>query len=207
MGRYTKLKNIPTNFANIQVAEHAQRIAELGVDLAGLITAANASRTYFQSIPLATLRETTNLDVANIAANGGVLASDTHPILEAVNAATKGQQRLAWAADNVDQVMFQIDLPPDLDATEDLTINIRGLMSGSTATTTSMVSAAYFDEGNAVADLGATDFAAAVGQVVITIAAADIPSDSKSLTVGLTPEAHATDALYVTSITVQGTLT
>jgi len=208
MGRMTRTFSTPSNPAHIKPAKEAQRIAELGVDLDALVAAVNASRTYFQPIPLATLRETTNMDVGAVAANGGLLASDTTPILEAINAATDGCQRVAWAAANVDQVMFQVPLPPDIDTTEDLEIHIRGLMAGATDTTTSMVSAAYFNEGDtAIADTGATDFAATVGEVVITIAAADIPTGAQTLSVGLTPEAHANDALYVTGIWLEGVLT
>ncbi len=44
----------------------------------------------FITIPLPGLRETANLDVGNLAAHGGILASDSTPILEAINAATDG---------------------------------------------------------------------------------------------------------------------
>ncbi len=174
-------------------------------DIKGLIDELNDNRTYFHAVPLATLRETTNMDVGNIAANGGLLASDSTPILEAVNGATDGCQRVAWAATNVDQVMFQVPLPPDFDVSSDLEIHIRGLMGGATDTTTSLVSAAYFNEGDtAVADTGSTDFTAAASEVIITIANADIPTGAQTLSIGLTPEAHGTDALYVTAVWLEG---
>ena len=207
MSRYTKLFNISFNPAKLHIAKWNNLVAKLAKDLSNLITANNASRVYFHSFSLDEARITTNMDVGNIAAVGGLGASDSDPILEAVNAATKGQQRLNWAANSVVQIMLNVNLPPDFDPTEDLEIHLKGLMSGSTATTTSMVSAVYFDEEDAVADLGAADFTDAVSEVIITIAAADIPADSQNLSIGLTPEAHATDALYVTGIWLEGTLT
>ncbi len=215
MANYTRTQELPTSERNVG-GQHRDEISKSNKDLRGLIAAYNAADTaltalqtkyaaLFMDLPLQDWRLTSNLDVGNIAANGGGSASDSDPILEAINAATDGAQRLHWASSSVVQISKQITLPPDFDPAQDLIIYVRGLMAGATNTTTSMVSACYFNEGDtAVADLGATDFTTAVTNVAITIAAADIPAGAKTLTIGLTPEAHGDDALYVTAIWLEG---
>lgn len=150
-------------------------------------------------LPLNCWRESTNFNVGNIAANGGVLASDTTPILSAINGATDGCQRIQWAASNNDQIVQSIVLPDDLVRTQDITFNAR-IASGGTTNAVGFTLASYFDEGDtAVADASGTNQTVTYANVIATIAAADIPATARTLTIGLTPVAHTTDTLNLTA--------
>ena len=65
------------------------------------------------------------------------------------------------------------------------------------ANTVTLASDSYFNEGDTkVEDVTAT-IAQTAAEVTITIAAADVPAGAQSLTIELTPSAHAGDALYM----------
>jgi len=158
---------------------------------------------HFIPIPLTSLREATNFDVGNIAANGGVLASDTTPILSAINDATDGCQRVTWAAGNNDQVIFQTPLPPNLDVTKDIVIHFR-IASGGTTNAVGFTLASFFNESDtSIADTSTTNQTTSYAEKIATIAAADVPAGAQTLTVGLTPVAHTTDTLNLTAIWVE----
>jgi hypothetical protein len=172
-------------------------LAELYTDL--------LSAQAFIPVPLTTLREVTNFDVGNIAANGGILASDTTPVLDAINAATDGCQRILWAAGNTDSVMFQTPLPPSLDVASDLVIHTR-VMSGTTDAM-GFTTKSHFNEGDtSIADTGETIQSATWAEKIITIAAVDIPAGAQTLTVELTPNgAGTTDVFAMSAIWIEYT--
>ena len=152
----------------------------------------------FIPIPLTTLREVTNFDVGNIAANGGILASDTTPVLDAINAATDGCQRVLWAINNTDSVMFQTALPPNLDVASDVVIHTR-VMAGTTDAM-GFTTKAHFNEGDgSIADTGETIQTATWTEKIITIAAADVPAGAQTLTVELTPNGGGTTDVFAMS--------
>lgn len=152
----------------------------------------------FVPIPLNTWREATNFDVANIAANGGILASDTTPLLEGINDATDGCQRLVWAASNNDQIVNSIPLPPDLDPDKPLILKMR-IASGGTTDAVGFTLDSFFNEGDTkVSDTSGTNQTTTITVVTATIAAADIPAGVETITMGLTPVAHTTDTLNLT---------
>ena len=154
----------------------------------------------FLPIPLNTLRETSNFAVGNIAANGGVLASDTTPILAPINGATDGCQTLAWAPSNNDQVVFQTPLPPDIDLTKDIVVHCR-LKSAGTTNAVGFTVDSFFDEGDTkVVDATTTNQTATWAEKIATIAAADLPATAQTLTIGLTPAAHTTDIMYCSAV-------
>lgn len=154
----------------------------------------------FAPVPLTSLRETTNFNVGNAAANGGLLASDTTPILSAINGATDGCQILAWAASNGDQVTFQTPLPPDLDDAADLVLHMR-IKSAGTTDAVGFTVDSFFNEGDTkVVDTSETNQTATWAEKIATIAAADVPAGAQTLTIGLTPVAHTTDILYLSAI-------
>lgn len=158
---------------------------------------------HFIPIPLTSLREATNFDVSNIAANGGLLASDTTPILSAINDATDGCQRVTWAAGNNDQVIFQTPLPPNLDVTKDIVIHFR-IASGGTTNAVGFTLASFFNEGDtSIADTSTTNQTTSYAEKIATIAAADVPAGAQTLTVGLTPVAHTTDTMNLTGIWIE----
>jgi hypothetical protein len=157
----------------------------------------------FIPVALTSLRELTAGAIPNAAANGGLLASDTTPILNTANGDTDGAFRLSWAASNSDAVGFQIPLPPDFDGAANLEIHVRAAMAGATDTPTISCDS-YFDEGDIkVADVSAAITGAAYAEYTITIAAADIPDTAQTFSVELTPGAHTTDALYLSAIWIE----
>lgn len=132
-----------------------------------------------------------NGDVGNIAANGGVLASDTTPILRG-NAAETAE--IFWATGNVDPISTQIVLPPDFDGTANVTVDL-WVYSGATDAATFTVESGW--DGGALVSDSASDagtLSATLHKITATIAAADIPNTARLLTLALTPtNAHATD--------------
>ena len=166
------------------------------------------SKTGFIGIPLSTLREMATSAIPNIAAVGGILASDTTPIFNTFNADTDSAQHLSWVANGVHPVGFQTPLPPNFDFSQPLYVHILAEMSGSTPWDTCTVAAdTFFDVG----DTKVEDTVAITGGTVVdwtlTIAAADIPFLAKTVSIELTPGAHANDALYVFAIWLEfGTL-
>lgn len=154
----------------------------------------------YLGMPLNSFREATNFDVGAIAANGGILASDTTPVLDAINAATDGVQRMLWAAANNDQVVVSLPLPPDLDAAKDLVLHSR-IVSGGITDAVGFTVDTFFDEGDTkVIDTTGTNQTATYAEVTATIAAADIPAAAQVITIGLTPVAHTTDTMACTAI-------
>lgn len=148
-------------------------------------------------IPLAliTAREATAGDVGAIAANGGILASDTTPVLSGTG--TTVSQQALWAASNVDQILWDVPLPEDFDGKEDVLVEL-WVASGGTSDLASFAVSTSWDGGAAVADT-ATDPAASVTVHKITarIAAADIPDSPSFMSIGLTPAAHGTDTVIL----------
>lgn len=135
-----------------------------------------------------------NGDVGAITANGGVLASDTTPIMR--GAAGLITQELSWAASNSDPIVCQLALPPDFDGRSDVTIEL--LVNSGTTDAASFTVASSWDGGATVSDT-ATDGAksATFHTVTATIAADDIPDAAASLTLMLTPGAHTTNAIQL----------
>lgn len=177
-------------------------------DLAtGAVTAAKLAttlKTGFIPVSLSTVRELSSGSFINAAGNGGLLASDTTPILTTINGDTDGAWRLAWAASNVDPIGFQVPLPPDLDEASVVEIHLRAYMAG--ATDTPVISAdSYFDEGDTKVEDDSPALNATPTERIISIAAADVPAGAQTLSVELTPGAHGTDILYVTAIWVEYT--
>jgi hypothetical protein len=179
---------------------------ETGDIATGAITAAKLSttlKTGFISVPLATLREVSSNAIPNAAGNGGLLASDTTPVLNLTNGDTDSALRVLWAATNADPVIFQVALPPDLDEASNVEVHFRAAMEG--ATDTPVISAdSYFNEGDTkVEDDSPAVTGTTPAEYTITIAAADVPAGSQTMTVELTPGAHGDDDLYVYAIWVE----
>lgn len=162
----------------------------------------NSQRNYVafrDSIPLSlvTFREATAGDVGNIVANGGLLASDTTPVLSGSSSSVS--QQLSWAASNVDQVLVDVSLPEDFDGRDDVTIEL--WVSSGTTNAASFTVTTGWDGGADVTDT-ATDATASatVHKVTATIAAADIPDQASFVSIGLTPAAHGTDAIVLKAV-------
>ena len=153
----------------------------------------------FIGIPLNTFRETSSFDVGAITVNGGILASDTTPVLDAINGATDGCQRLLWASSNNDQVVTAIPLPPDLDPAKDVVLHAR-IVSGGTTNAVGFTVDTFWNEADSkITDTTGTNQTTTHAEVTATIAAADIPAGAQTLTIGLTPVAHTNDSMAMTA--------
>lgn len=120
----------------------------------------------------------------------------TDPILDMANGDTDSALRWAWVATSVVAIIVQVPLPPDIDVTKDLVLHLL-TKKDADANTVTLASDAYFMDGDTkVEDVTAT-IAQAFGETIITIAATDIPVGAQTVTIELTPSAHAGDALYM----------
>lgn len=131
-------------------------------------------------------------DVANIAGNGGILASDTTPIMrgDAANSA-----EVVWVTGDVDPIGFQISLPTTADGTVAAYLDLE-VYSGTTNAATMGVASSW----NGAAEVtdsadDASTKSATAHTITATIAAADIPDAPTRVTFRITPPTHATDAI------------
>ena len=154
----------------------------------------------FIPIPLTTFRELSAGVFINAAGNGGILASDTTPIL--TNIADGDAMRIAWAAGNTDQIAASVVLPPDCDGTADLVVHMLCSKDANVNNACHMDGEAYFGE----SDVDCFPAAAAAnllidtkGEYTATIASADVPDTqaNANMTLLLMPEAHAGDVVYL----------
>jgi hypothetical protein len=149
----------------------------------------------YVTIPLSAWRVVSATgDVGDIAAIGGVLASDTAPIFEAV--ATSNEQAIRWVATGVEPIGVSIALPRDFDDTADATLDLE-ISSGATNAATMGCASAWSAgaAGTEVSDSTVDVASATPHRLSITIAAADIPAGARRATFRLTPPAHAADAI------------
>jgi len=152
-------------------------------------------------IPLSAWREVASNDIAALGTagatgSGGVLATDTAPAYEYINGATDKGHRVLWAAANVDAIACSIPLPPDLDDAQAMTVHFYGEMGGATDTPTLTV-AAFFGIGDSNAGGATGALANAVGEVSVSIAAADVLAHPNSLALEVAPGTHGTDTVIV----------
>lgn len=120
----------------------------------------------------------------------------TNPILDYANGDTDSALRWIWAAADVEEIITQIPLPPDFDPTADMVLHML-TKKDADANTVTLAADTYFMDGDTkVEDVSGT-IAQAYAETTITIAAADIPAGAQTVTIELTPSAHAGDALYL----------
>ena len=151
---------------------------------------------YHACVPLSlhSFREAdANADVGAIAANGGILASDTTPIMR--GASSLISQEISWASSNSDPIVCQFALPPDFDGRNDVLVEF-WVYSGTTNAATISVASSW-DAGATVTDSAVGSASATIHKTTATIAAADIPDSASFVTLLLTPAAHTTDALQL----------
>lgn len=171
-------------------------IDALQTDVANLQTDAGVGSVCFK---LTDLRETTSGgDVANAAGNGGLLASDTTPILRGDST---NSQEVSWAAGNADVVMLTTTLPPDVDGGQNVTLDLwvyTDNSGGGGIDAATFTVQTNWDGGAAVSDT-ATDGspATSIHKITATIAASDVPATPSLLTILLTPAAHAADPVQL----------
>lgn len=138
-------------------------------------------------------RETATGDEGNIAANGGILASDSTPVLSGTG--TTVSQEISWAAGNSDQILLQKALTPDFDGRDDALLEL-WVNSGTTdlASFTALLNfdAAAADVSVTVTDTGAS---ATTHKVTARVPASSIPDSPSFVSLALTPATHATNAI------------
>lgn len=201
------LGEVPTS-AELASTSNGEGAALVGIEDAGTFTAATdveaALAELYQHlfsatggcvpIQLSAFREVSATgDVGDAAAIGGVLASDTTPIL--LGLATTNDWSIQWATTEVDPIGCSFMLPPDFDGTANATLDLV-VASGSSDAATFAVYTSW-DGGAEVTD-SADDSgtkSATAHTISATIAAADIPDVPKRVTFRLTPGAHATNAI------------
>jgi hypothetical protein len=134
-------------------------------------------------------------DVGATAANGGILSSDTVPVLSGT-AATVSQQ-ISWATGQVQQVLCQVSLPEDFDGKEDVFVDL--WVNSGTSDAATFTVATNWDAAAADISDTATDGArsATTHKIQAVISAADIPDGAAFVSIALTPAAHATNAIQL----------
>lgn len=145
-------------------------------------------------------------DVANIAGNGGILASDTTPIM--LGLGTTDLQTISYAATVVDAVCASVILPPNVDGTAAVTVNIITAKdnAGNDVPTWTVLSNWIAVGAAPTTDVTDTSAATAddalVQSLATTIAAADVPDAPIGVSLNLVPGAHGTDALYLFGVEI-----
>ncbi len=155
----------------------------------------------FLPLSLVNAREVSSGDPGNIAANGGILASDTTPVLEAANGATDSMLRITWASSNVDPIAISAALPPDLDVAADLVFHYRAT-TGGTTDSFKLTLESWFNEGDTkVSDTSAVNLTqnGTYAEGTITIAASDVPAGAQTITINLFPATHGNDTCLLNS--------
>ncbi len=173
-------------------------------------------RTGWIPIPLTSLREINSNDIPVMsdspltndpAGFGGLLCKNTSPILEYVNGDTDSAWRLRWAASNVDKVGFSTMLPPDLDFSQPLLMNLLAAMGGANDTPTVTLES-FFGKGDTkISDTSAAITGTTEAIYAITIAAADLETNVKKRCASfeLTVGAHGTDTFLIYGLELQYT--
>jgi hypothetical protein len=145
-------------------------------------------------LPLHGFREATSGDVSNIAANGGILASDTTPVMSGT--ASTVSQQLSWAASNVDQILCQLPLPEEFDGREDVLIEL-WVNSGTTDAASFSVLTNWDGAAADITDTATGSASATTHKTTARISAADIPDSPSFVSVALVPATHGTNAIVL----------
>lgn len=148
-------------------------------------------------LDITALREIASNDIQNLAAVGGIMASDSTPALARVNGATDKALRLAWAAADVTEVAFPpVAIPRDL--TGAATVHLYAGSGGTTDAPTIDVQA-FVDVGDTEMGTatGAVPLSPAYAEVTAALTATNLGGHPGFLNLSLVPAAHGTDALYV----------
>jgi hypothetical protein len=150
----------------------------------------------FVPLPLVQAREIATNDTINAAGNGGLLASDTTPILKRENGATDKKLYVEWAASNSDEIVWDFPYPPDLDDGAAVEVHLLALMNG--ATDTPVIAVSYFE---GIGDTNAGGNTAALSntlaELTVSIAHANVGTAPNAASVGLVPGAHTTDKVQL----------
>lgn len=170
------------------------KIVDANVTAAKLTT---TMATGYIPLPLAQAREIATNDIINTAGDAGVLSSNTTPILARVNGATDKQLRLTWAASNVDEIVWSVVSPPDLDDAAAVEVHLLAAMEA--ANDTPVIGVSFFEgvgDSNAGGNTAAVT-GTSVAEYTVSIAHGNIGAAPQPWSIGLVPAAHGTDKLYL----------
>lgn len=183
-------------------------------DLNATLQADLQSAQSFIPLDIAALRDIASNAIQNLAAHGGVLASDSTPILQRVNGATDKALRVVWAASDSNEAQFPpIPWPPDLDPTENVIVHL--LLARDTGTDDCTIDVQAFEvavTGSAYAgdtEMGSATTAltatATIQEKTVTLSASNIAGHPGCLHLSLVPAAHTTDAISLYSAWIEYT--
>lgn len=139
--------------------------------------------------------------------SGGILATDTTPILQRINGATDKAARISWVATDVGEIQFApVPIPPDYDNTEVLTVHLLVYKNANTDTT-------FVIDVQAWSGIGDTEMGGDTAAITETVAAeksvsltgANVGAHPGVLTINLVPGAHANDAVYLLAAWIEYT--
>lgn len=153
-------------------------------------------------VSLNDFREATTGDVSAIAANGGILASDTTPALSGTS--TGISQQISWIAGNVDQILCQYALPTDFDGRDDVLVDL--WVNSGTTDLASFTIASAWDGGTSVSTTATDPAQSATTHLYTTrIPNASVPDSPSYLSMSLVPATHATDAITLVAVRIRFT--
>jgi hypothetical protein len=194
--------------ATVRVADATPTIAQCGdynssnkTMQVRVLQGSVASVSALKTVPLgiARAREIASNNIQNLAAHGGILASDSVPDLLRVNGATDKALRLTWAAGEQDEIQFeQFTKPADLDVSSDLTVHLMVAKDANTDTAAVIDVQAWDGVGDT--EMGGNTAALATADLTeytVTIANANIAAAPGFMNFGIIPGAHANDAIYL----------
>lgn len=153
-------------------------------------------------------REIAGDAIQNLAAHGGLLASDSDPTLQFENGATDSTWKASWAASSVAQIAIQVPLPPDYYSALALTLRIVAKMdlAGGSIVDTPVMNAKFYMDGIATAANAKTTGATGAistdeyAEYSVDIDPSYIDENARTVTVILYPGAHTTDALDLCAV-------
>lgn len=150
-------------------------------------------------IPISNLRlVSSGNDVGNIAAIGGVGASDSDPIFRGDAA---GSYEWSWAnGAHVGALGCDVSLPDDYDGSRDVTVELDVYSGSSDAATFTF---AYGADGAAEASASVSDAATKSATRHTITATLTAPGAAKELSIRLTPAAHATNAIQLCRVALK----
>lgn len=186
---------ISTTAATVSIADAGSHTSETTVEAAlQEIYQDLLSIQHCIPIPLMTLMES---DATNVV---DYLGKATTPILDMKDGDTDSVMTVTWADADQDPIIMQAILPPGFTPGSDLVLHIRAAMQDTNDTPVLDIDT-YFNEGDTkVSDASGAITGTAYAEYTATIANADIPAGAQTVTIELTPAAHANDEIYVTAL-------
>lgn len=179
----------------LQISKNKLRTGTLGAKVVVGQKLTATMDTGFVLLPLTAARIIASNDIPNTAADGGVLSSNTSPVLKRLNGATDKSLIINWAAGTSVEVTWQVMSPPDIDISFPVVFHCVASMS---STNDAPVIGVALYEGIAGTNIGSTFTANMAGtptEKTVSMTSAAIGTDNWEITV--IPGTHATDAFRI----------